>query len=121
MSDNIKDEIIKIFRDSRQWFEFEVEYIKLTAAEKFTVLMSMLVLGAIIMLLGIIALALLSLSLVDVFKEFMSPALANLSVCGLIVVIIFLIYFFKKPLIVDPISRFITKLFLDNNNETADK
>lgn len=123
MNDSIKNDIIDIFRSSKNWLEFEVEYLKLTAAEKFSILLSVLVLGAIMLLLGIIALGLLSLSLVDVFKQIMSPAMANLSVCATIIVLMLLIYFLRKPLLVNPISRFVTKLFLDKEeeDETADK
>lgn len=123
MDQNIKENLSDILKNSKSWILYEIEYYKLTAAQKFTILLSTLIMVSIMMLLGVIALALLTLSLVDLFKDFMSPVLANLSVCGIIVVICILIFLLRKQLIINPISKFITKLFLEkrDKDETTQK
>lgn len=113
MKDKLTDEMKDVFVQARTWLECETEYLKLTAAEKFTVLLSSLILGAICLLLGVFALALMSMALVDCFKLFMAPSFAFLSVAGIVIIVVVLLCLLRKPLIMNPLARFITKLFLD--------
>lgn len=113
MKEKVTDQIRHIYEDGRHWLKLEIEYAKLTAAEKITVLLSTLILGAVCMLLGMVILILLAFSLVDVFKLFLSPALACLSVSGIIILLILIIFLLRKPLLENPISKLISKLILD--------
>ena len=113
MKQKLLDEIKEVLAQSKAWLECEADYIKLTAAEKFTVLMSSLMLGAVCLALGLFALALMSMALVDLFKLFMTPSLAFLSVAGIVLLIALLLFLLRKPLIINPIARFLTRLFLD--------
>ncbi|MCM1378422.1 MAG: hypothetical protein NC097_07925 [Clostridium sp.] len=115
MKDKIIDEIKEIFTQSRSWVKLEVEYVKLTAAEKFTILLSTLILGAVCLLIAMVVLILLAFACVDLFKLIMDPALACLSVSGILVLLIAVIFLLRKPLLLNPIARFITKLFFDTN------
>lgn len=113
MKESISDQIKSIFDNGISWIKLEVEYAKLTAAEKITVLLSTLILGAICFLLGMVVLILLAFSLVDCFKDFMSPSLACLSVSAILIFLILLIFIFRQPLLENPLSRLISKLLLD--------
>ncbi|MBD5268117.1 MAG: hypothetical protein HDR48_02925 [Bacteroides sp.] len=113
MKDSIASLIGTIFDNGKKWIKLEIEYARLTMAEKLTVLLSTLILGAVAMLLGMVILLLLALALVDVFTMFMAKWLACLSVCGVILVIIAVIYLLRRPLLENPISRLISKLILD--------
>lgn len=113
MKENITDQIKSIYDSGRRWLELEIRYAKLTATEKITVLMTTLILGAVCLLLGMVLLILLSFSLADVFKSFLSPALAYLSVAGVVVLITIAIILLRRPLLENPISRLISKLILD--------
>ena len=110
----LTDEIRSLFSDGKEWIELEIEYARLTLAEKFTVLLSTLVLGAVCLLMFIVVLMLLSLALVDVFKMFMTAGLAYLSVAGILAVLIFVVYLLRKPLLLNPIARLISKLIVDH-------
>lgn len=92
--------------------KLEVEYAKLTLAEKMTMLFSAMIIGAVCLLMGMVVLILLAFALVELFRLMMSPALAYLSSAGVIVVLIVLFYLFRKPLLLNPIARFITRLFI---------
>lgn len=94
--------------------KLEVEYAKLTLAEKITLLFSAMIIGAVCLLMGMVVLILLAFALVELFRLMMSPALAYLSSAGVIVVLIVLFYLFRKPLLLNPIARFITRLFISN-------
>ncbi len=113
MKGNLTDQIKDIFTQGKRWVELEAEYVKLTAAEKFTVLTGTAVLGAICLISGMVVIILLAFALADVFKIIMSPALAYLCVSGVMILLILLVYFLRRKLIFDPIARFITRLFLD--------
>lgn len=113
MKIKITEEIKNIFASGQEWLKLEVEYAKLSLAEKFTILLSTLILGAICLLMFIVILILMSFALVDVFKMFMQPGWAYLSVAGVLVLMIVAVYLLRKPLLVNPIARLISKLFLD--------
>lgn len=117
MKDKVIDEIRGILRDSQSWVRLQIEYAKLTTAEKFTILTSAFVLGAICMLLGMIVVIFLCLALVDLFKDFLSAPLAYLSVAGILAVIILMIWIFRRPLLFNPIARYVTGLLLDSKKK----
>lgn len=113
MKHSLTDEIKELFSQGHNWLKLEIEYAKLTVAEKVTILMSVLIIGAICLLMGMVVLILLAFSLVELFKMMMVPALAYLSVGGIICLLIVLLYVFRKPILLNPIARFVTRLFID--------
>ncbi len=112
MKEKLTDELKEIFVQGKNWMKLEVEYAKLTLAEKMTMLFSAMIIGAVCLLMGMVVLILLAFALVELFRLMMSPALAYLSSAGVIVVLIVLFYLFRKPLLLNPIARFITRLFI---------
>lgn len=115
MKEKLTDELKDILAQGRDWVKLEVEYAKLTVAEKFTVLLSAMIIGAICLLMGMVVLILLSLSLVELFKMMMIPALAYLAVSGIICLLILILYLLRNPLLLNPIARFITRLLINKN------
>lgn len=113
MKSKITDEIKDIFSQSVNWARLEVEYLKLTAAEKLIILISAMIIGGVIMLFLVPVLILLLFALVDTFKLFMAAPLAYLSVGGIVILLLLLLFLFRKPLVVNPVSRFITKVILE--------
>lgn len=113
MKDKLTGEIKDLFSQGRDWVKLEIEYAKLTLAEKFTILLSTLIIGAVCLLMGMVVLILLALSLVELFKMIMVPALAYLTVGGIICLLILMLYIFRNSILLNPISRFITRLFIN--------
>lgn len=111
MKEKLSDEIKDLFAQSKEWVALEVEYAKLTVAEKFTVLVSAMIIGAICLAMGIVVLTMAMFAVVEVFRLMMPPWLAYLAVGGIICVLVLLIYLMRRPLILNPIAKFITKLF----------
>ena len=106
------DEIKSIIAQSKDWATLELEYAKLTAAEKITILGGAAVAGAVCLLLGICALILFGISLAYVFELFMAPALAFLASGGVMLALMALVYIFKENWIMNPIARMLTKVLL---------
>ncbi|MDE6339382.1 MAG: phage holin family protein [Muribaculaceae bacterium] len=112
MKEKLTDELKDLLMQGKEWARLEVEYAKLTVAEKFTVLMSTMIIGAICLLMGVVVLIMLAFALVELFMLMMPAALAYLTVAGILCVLIGVIYLLRRPLMLNPIARFITKLFI---------
>ncbi|MCM1152844.1 MAG: hypothetical protein NC328_04225 [Muribaculum sp.] len=110
MKDNIVNELKEIFTQSKEWVRLQVEYAKLTASEKITVIVSMVCLSVLFLCLGLVVLILLMCALIETFKLFLTPALAYLSVSGIILLLMILIYLLRKPLLLNPLAKIVTKL-----------
>lgn len=121
MKPKITDEIKEILAQGTNWAKLEIEYIKLTAAEKMVILTGTLIIGGVAMLFVMPVIIMLLLALKDVFRLIMPSALAYLAVCGVVFILLALMYLFRKPLVINPISRFLTRLFLDGHNRSGQK
>ncbi|MBD5194219.1 MAG: phage holin family protein [Bacteroidales bacterium] len=116
MKTNILEEIRSLADQSKRWLTLEVEYLKLTAAEKMTLLMGSLIIGFVALLLAMVVLIMLALSLAEVFKLMMNPALAYLSTAGAICILLGVFFLLRRPLLMNPIARLITKVFFDKKH-----
>lgn len=116
MKSKITDDIKEIASQSINWAKLELEYIKLTAAEKLIILMSTFIIGGIIMILLLPVMVMFLFALVDVFKLFLSSPLAYLCVGGIVLLLIFIIFVFRKTLVINPVARFLTKVILEKNS-----
>ena len=112
MEKKMGEEMKSIVGDLKKWLTMELEYIKLTAAEKVSVLLSTLILVIALFIVFMVVLIVLAFALVDVFNLFMPHALACLTVGGILLLLIGGIYLLRNPLVVNPITKLITKLFL---------
>ena len=115
MKTKLTDEIKEIVNQALTWLNLELEYVKLTAAEKLVILLSTIIIGAVIAILLLPVFIMFLFALVGVFRLFMVAPLAYLTVGGIVLVFIFILFMMRKPLIINPLSRFMTKLFLDKN------
>lgn len=111
MKDKLIDEIKEIFSQSTSWLKLEVEYAKFTVAEKFTVLMATLIIGAVCFLLGFAVLLMLTFAGVELFKLILSPPLAYCAMAGVVCLLLVVIYLLRRPLLLNPIAKFITRIF----------
>ena len=103
----------ELWGEVKKYITLQVDYAKLTAVEKLTILVSRMAFVGVALALSICAFFFLSEALVAWFETVLNCRwLANLIVCGVVIVVILIITCFKKPLIIDPVSRFVTKLFL---------
>ncbi|MDE6296824.1 MAG: hypothetical protein K2L89_03175 [Muribaculaceae bacterium] len=116
MKEKLIDEIKEIFSQSTSWIKLEVEYAKFTVAEKFTVLMATLIIGAVCFLLGFAALLMLIFAGVELFKMILSPVLSYCAMAGVVCVLLIVFYLCRRPLLLNPIAKFITRLFFSHKD-----
>ena len=112
MEKKVGEEMKTVVADLKDWLTMEVEYLKLSAAEKISVLLSTLILVVVLFIVFMVVLIVLAFALVDLFNLFMPHALACVTVGGILLLLIGLLYLLRNSLVVNPITRLITKLFL---------
>lgn len=110
----------KLFSEARKYFSLEWDYTKLTAVEKMAVLLSAIAFVAVIIIIGTFALHYLFSALITVLAAAIGSTWgAQLIAVGILMILLLVVVAFKKQLIVDPVARFVSKLFLkpEDNNE----
>lgn len=117
----ILDDIQNIFNQSKTWLQLEIEYAKLSLAEKLTVLLTTLIIGFICLLLGFAALILFAFALVEVFKMIVCPALAFLCVGGIICLVLVLLWLCRKPILLDPLAKMLTRILINPGSDDENK
>lgn len=104
----------ELWGDFKKYITLQVDYIKLTALEKLTILCAALVVVFVSIALSVCALFFLSSAFVAWLDTVLCCTwLAHLITGVLVFLILFIVLLFKKVLIIIPITRFITKLFLN--------
>lgn len=121
MKPKITDEIKELFTQSINWAKLEVEYIKLTAAEKMIIIVSMMVISAVVLLLLLPAVMMFLFALAQVFISFMPVAVAYVCVGGIVVILLGLLVLFRKHLVINPVAKFISKVLLDTTENKNPK
>lgn len=112
MEKKVGDEVKSIVSEVKEWFALEIEYLKLTAAEKLSLVVSMAIFGVLAVILLFVVMIVLAFALVDLFDLMMPHALACVTVGGIILFIIALLFLLRKPIFVNPVTKLISKTFL---------
>lgn len=121
MKPKITDEIKELVTQSVNWAKLEVEYLKLTAAEKIIILLSMMVIGVVVLLLLLPAILMFLFALAQVFIDFMPVAVAYVCVGGIVLILLGILVLFRKNLVINPVAKFISKVLLDNQENKNPK
>lgn len=103
----------KLFAEARKYFSLEWDYTKLTAVEKMAVLLSSIAFVAVVIIIATFALQYLLSALISVLATALGCTWgAQLIAVGILLILLLLVFAFKRQLIVDPVARFVSKLFL---------
>ena len=113
MNENLSQQIQSLIRQGKRYLTLQFNYGKLTLAEKLTILLSGVLLVMICLTLSAFAIGFLAFALVDAWKESMSSVGAYSVVAAIFVVLTVVVYLCRKALIINPIARFVSKLFFD--------
>lgn len=115
MKPKITDDLKELLTQSLNWAKLEVEYLKLTAAEKIIILVSMMVIGVVVLLLLLPAILMFLFALAQVFIGFMPVAVAYVCVGGIVLLLLGVLVLFRKSLVINPVAKFISKVLLENS------
>lgn len=110
MTDN---KYTELWDEVKKYLTLQIDYAKLTAVEKLVVLLSAIALATVLMILGACVLFYLSFAIVYMLVDVIGCVWgAYLIVSGLFVVLAIVVFALRKQLILDPVAKFFTKLFL---------
>ena len=122
MKPKLTDEIKDLLAQSVNWAKLEIEYLKLTAAEKIIILVSMMVIGIVVLLLLLPAILMFLFALAQVFIGFMPVAVAYVCVGGIVILLLGILVLFRKQMVINPVAKFISKVLLDHpENKNSQK
>lgn len=108
----------KLFTEARKYFSTEWDYTKLTAVEKIAVLLSAVAFVAVVIIIGTFIIHYLFAALISVLTSALGCAWgAHLIAAALLCVLLLVVFAFKRQLIVDPVARFVSKLFLKPDDQ----
>ncbi len=123
MTDN---DYTQLWQQVKDYIKLQVDYSKLTVAEKLTILLSRIILIVVALLLGASILLLLSAALVVALTGIVGETwVACLIVAAIYLLLLLIVFALKSHLITNPMARFISKLLINptidnNNNQTPE-
>ena len=116
------DLIFKLFNSLKRYFGLQGKFLKLELTEKLTVLLTALILGSVIFVIGLIAVIFLALTASAVLIVWLGSAIAAYAIVAVFFILLcLLIYLKKNEWIVAPLAKFFSNLLLDNIKKNDDK
>lgn len=103
---------IKLWEELKKYFKTNVEYVKLTAAEKITVLFAAAAVALGVFFLAVFCLFFASFAVVNWLSVSLGVSWSYLIMSGVYLILIGLLILFRKPLIMNPIAKFVSRLLL---------
>ena len=111
--DNSIENIQQLFFDFKKYLELQKKYTQLEVAEKLTILLSTLILVLLVVILGMVALFYLSFTLAYILDPIVGGLMVSFAMISCFHIA--LIVAFRKKIIINPMTKFIAGLFIDNN------
>ena len=108
-----RNKFSNIIAELKETLKLNIDYAKLTIAEKMSLLLTAFAFAAVAFIILSIVLLFLSLAVVSCIAESIGAAWAYLIVCGFYLIVLAVIVGFRKQLIINPISRFVSRLFFN--------
>ncbi len=98
-----------------------VEDLRLTAAEKLTVLFSTVTYFALLLIVGTVALVFVSIGIGHWLAATVAPLMAYLYIALFYILVLVVLVVFKRQLLIDPICRFVTRLIVEPPRPESDQ
>ncbi|MCM1071089.1 MAG: phage holin family protein [[Clostridium] fimetarium] len=115
------DDRVRTARQSlRRLIELYLENAKITTAEKLTLFCTAATVGVICLVLGLFALAFITVALIELLALAIPVWASYLIFAGIYGVIILALILLREPLIMNPIARFLSKLLLEPERRHTD-
>lgn len=103
---------VRIWHQIRDYINLRIDYARLTAAEKLTLVLGLLAVGFVCVLLGSVFLFFLSLAVVQFIAPYVGLGCAYLIMSGFAAVLITLVILLRRQIILNPLARFISRVIL---------
>ncbi len=107
-----QNSVTRIWGLLKDFLDNKLEYARLSGAEKTTVMLSGIALVLAVFMFALFFVFFLSLALSQWIASAIGEGWSYLIISGIYAALIALLILFRKPLIQDPIARFVSKIFL---------
>lgn len=94
-----------------------LESAKLTATEKLTLLLSAAVVFVVGFILVAFAVTFAAVTLLELLEMALSPIAASGILAGFFLIVAVLFFLLRKPLVINPMARFMSRLIMDIGND----
>ena len=112
------ENIQQLFAEFKKFLVHQKEYTKLELTEKLTILLSTLIMILVLTILGMVALFYLLFALAYILEPLVGGLMVSFGIiAGINVLLIAIIYFFRRQLIISPMVNFLANLFLNDSNK----
>jgi len=110
------DNFQQLYSDIKKYVELQSEYVKVEFVEKLTILLSTLLIIILLLILAICALFYTFFSLAYTLESVVGSLASSFAIIsGLYVSLIIIFYILRKQLVINPLVKFLSNLFLNNN------
>lgn len=97
---------------AKKYLTFQIEYAKLTAAEKITMIFGAVALAFILIMLVTVIGLFATLAVAHLIADTVGIAWAFAIMAGFYLLVAILLIVFRKPLLLNPIARFMSRIIL---------
>ena len=112
------ENIQQLFAEFKKFLVLQKEYTKLELTEKLTILLSTLIMILVLTILGMVALFYLLFALAYILEPLVGGLMVSFGIiAGINVLLIAIIYFFRRQLIISAMVNFLANLFLNDSNK----
>lgn len=102
----------------KKYFTLQLQFLKLEGVEKISILISAFVLGTLFLILGATVLFFLSFAIAHLLAPYVGGMwISLLIISAFYLFVLILIYIGRKKLIVNPLVRFLSHVFLDETDQ----
>lgn len=109
---NQNSSVNELLQSVKRLASLHFDYARLTAAEKMTVLLSTIAFYSMVVIVGTLVLIFVSIGVGHMLASTIARVPAYLYVAAFYLVLFILLFVLRKKLFIDPIARFISKLFV---------
>ena len=118
---NYTSNIQSLWTEAKNYLELQKEYLKLDSAEKLSVLLSAVATTALCLILGFAALFFFVIALAFWLAKLVGIAQSFTIMGGVLLLVIIVMLLFRKRWIVQPVTRFVAGLFVNEDEEEEDE
>ncbi len=112
----------QLFEECKKYILLQKEYMRLELVEKLTVLSSTCIMAVIAIILGMMALFYLSFSVAYILAPHVGGLTVSFAIItAFLLLLLAVVYVFRKQLIVRPLVRFMANLFMSSEETDTDK
>ncbi len=109
------ENIQQLFAEFKKFLVLQKEYTKLELTEKLTILLSTLIMILVLTIFGMVALFYLLFALAYILEPLVGGLMVSFGIiAGINIILIAIIYFFRRQLIISPMVNFLANLFLND-------